>query len=165
MISRALLATLVFITLTGCRDQGSHITVFQNLPQSKYTQYISTAIEDKQPIAITFTAPWCPHCQKYKPTFFEVKEEYDGEVTFINVDVEDSEGTVLTERFQVQGVPTTAFIRKDGSVRVIRSGNIGKNDLIQEIKALIKNKKKKRGEPIAPFPLDFGSKEENISKL
>ena len=164
-VQKVLIATIIVIVLTGCREQAKYITVFNDLPSSKYMSLVEGAIQDKKPITISFTAEWCPHCRKYKPTFFEVEEEYKEKVAFINIDVEDTEGRLLTERFHVSGVPTTAFIRKDGSVMKIGHGNILKEDLIKDIKALIKSKKKKKGEPVAPFSIDVDTKENDVSKL
>ena len=150
ILSCVLLAFFLF----GCREKGSKITVFDNLPESQYLNEVKQAVESNKPLAITFTAEWCPHCRKYKPTFFEVKDLFEGEVTFINVDVNDQDGSVLSSRFQVKGIPTTAFVRRDGSVYKVQVGGIDKDDLTNITEELIKSKKRKRGEPLAPFPIE-----------
>lgn len=145
---------LISAFMFGCKQKGSKITVFDELPDSVYLTQVKTAIENKTPVAVSFTAEWCPHCRAYKPVFFEVKELYKDKVTFINIGVDDKAGSALSSRFQVRGIPTTAFVRADGSVFKVQVGEIGKDELIKIADELIINKKKKRGEPIAPFPIE-----------
>lgn len=141
------------LVLCGCRGVPT-VTVFNDLPESHYLDSFKSALNDKKPIAVSFTANWCPHCQKYKPVFYDVGGTYEKKVTFINVDVESDAGRVLSERFQVKGIPTTAFIRKDGSVFRIQVGEIEKEELQDITESLLKSKKKKKDEPIAPFPIN-----------
>ncbi len=145
---------LILIFSGGCREKGLKISVFDGLPESKYVSEVKTAIENKTPMAISFTAEWCPHCRQYKPVFFEVKDELKDKALFLNIDVEDTEGSNITNRFQVKGIPTTAFIRADGSVFKIQVGEIEKEELIKIVNELVESKKRKRGEPIAPFPIE-----------
>ena len=149
-----LICVLYATFLFGCKEQGEKITVFDGLPESTYLSEMKTAIETKKPIAVSFTAEWCPHCRKYKPVFFEVKDLYQNKVTFININVDDNEGSAISERFQVKGIPTTAFIRQDGTVFKVQVGEIEKDKLIEIADDLIKSKKKKRSQPVAPFPIE-----------
>lgn len=139
--------------LSSCKG-GSKVTVFDGLPESTYVTQMKTAIENKTPLAVSFTAEWCPHCQKYKPVFFEVKELYKDKVLFINIDVDDKSGSELSNRFQVRGIPTTAFVRADGSVLQVKVGEVDKEELIKIAEELMVNRKKKRGEAVAPFPIE-----------
>lgn len=143
---------LIFV-VTGCR-QKDIVTAFDNLPESHYLDEAKQSLESKHPVAIAFTASWCPHCRAYKPVFFAVEEEFKNKAAFINIDVDEEEGSVLSERFQVQGVPTTAFVRQDGSVFKIHVGELDENSLTDIIKGLLKSRKKAKGEPIAPFSIE-----------
>lgn len=145
---------LLILVVSGCKGIGGKITVFNGLEDSPYLTEAKKSLEDKKPLVVTFIAEWCPHCRKYKPTFLEVKEELKEKVTFINVDVDDVSGSALQNRFQVRGIPTTAFIRSDGSVFKVQVGGIEKDSLISTVEELVKSKKKKRGEPVAPFPIE-----------
>lgn len=145
---------LILIFSSGCREKGLKISVFDGLPESKYVSEVKTALENKIPMAISFTAEWCPHCRQYKPVFFEVKDKLKDKALFLNIDVEDTEGSNITNRFQVKGIPTTAFVRADGSVFKVQVGEIEKEELIKTVNELVESKKRKRGEPIAPFPIE-----------
>ena len=153
---------LLTFSLFGCDEKGGVVTVLDGVSDSPYLTQMKTSLENKKPVAVSFTAEWCPHCRAYKPVFFEVKDLFADKVTFINIDVDDQNGSAISGRFQVRGIPTTAFIRPDGSVFKVQVGEIEKEELTKIANDLIKSKKKKRGEPIAPFPIE--SKKEEPKK-
>lgn len=144
---------VIFLSLFGCKEKIS-VTSLSGLPESSEIKRAKESLIEKRPIVITYTASWCPHCQRYKPVFFEVEKDYIDKVTFINIDIDDKENSKATERFQVKGVPTTAFIRQDGSIFKIESGHIEKENLKTITEDLIKNKEKNKNEPVAPFPIE-----------
>ncbi len=145
---------IISILLCGCKEKGGLISVFDGIPESTYITEFKTSIENKKPIAIAFTAEWCPHCRNYKPIFNEVKNTLSNDCTFINIDVDDSNGSPVSGRFMVGGIPTTAFVRADGSVFKVEVGEIEKEQLIKIVGDLVKSKKRGKGEPIAPFPIE-----------
>ena len=144
---------VVSLFLFGCREDEIKVTVFNGLPPSKYLNEFSSALEHNQPIAISFTADWCPHCRKYKPVFFEVQNIYSNKAVFINIDMDSPDGEIISKRFQVKGIPTTAFVRQDGSVFKVQVGGIEKLELVDTINDLLKDKKRKSDQPFAPFPI------------
>ena len=152
---------LIAFSLYGCKEKGGDISVFEGLPESTFLTEIKTSLENHVPLAIAFTAEWCPHCRHYKPVFSDVKDLYRNKVNFINIDVDDTNGSPISNRFQVRGIPTTGFVRADGSVLKVQVGEISKDELIKIADELIVNKKKKKGDPVAPFPLDI--KKEEVS--
>ena len=145
---------LVAVSLFGCKEKGGKISIFDGLPESTYLTEVKSSVEGGKPLAIAFTAEWCPHCRKYKPVFSEVKELLKDKATFINIDVDDPNGTDISSKFQVRGIPTTVFVRPDGSVFKVQVGEIEKENLTEIINDLLESKKRKRGEPIAPFPIE-----------
>lgn len=145
---------ILAVSLFGCKEQGELSSIFDGLPEAGHMTEIKSAIDSKMPVVIAFTAEWCPHCRHYKPVFFEVEKSFENEVKFLNIDVDDTSGSVISSRFQVRGIPTTAFVRKDGSVFKVQVGGIEKEDLTEVVKDLLKSKKKRRGEPLAPFPIE-----------
>ena len=152
---------LIAFFLYGCKEKGGDISVLDSLPESAFLTEMKTSLENHVPLAIAFTAEWCPHCRKYKPVFNEVKDLYRDKVTFINIDVDDASGSPISSRFQVRGIPTTAFVRADGSVYIVQVGEIEKDNLVKIADELIVHKKRKKGEPVASFPLD--TKKEEVS--
>lgn len=61
-------------------------------------------------VVIDFNAKWCGPCQKIKPKFHSLSEQYN-DITFLDCDVDELEDLEGLE--DVTGVPTFRFI-KDG---------------------------------------------------
>jgi thioredoxin 1 len=60
---------------------------------------------------LDFYADWCGPCQIMRPVFKEIEKDYEGKVSFKQVDVETS-GQVASQ-FGVMSIPTFV-ITKDG---------------------------------------------------
>lgn len=151
------------VLLTGCKEKENISTAFDGLSESTFLTEVKASLESKKPIAVAFTAEWCPHCKQYKPIFFDVKESFKDQATFLNIDVDDAQGSAISDRFQVKGIPTTAFVRGDGSVFKIEVGELNKEKLSGIITELVASKKKGKDEPIAPFPIEV--KKETPQKI
>ena len=144
---------ILSIFLFGCKGKIT-TTAFDKLPDSEILSEVKISLSDKRPLVIAFTAEWCPHCRDYKPVFSEVKKSFTDKATFLNVDVDDKTISSVISRFQVRGIPTTAFIRQDGSVFKVQVGEIDKENLTKITNELLISKKKGKDEAVAPFPLE-----------
>ncbi len=97
------------------------------------------------PIVVNLFASWCPACLSEMPRFERASHEYAGRVAVVGVDTKDSRATGLrltrelgityplladTDRadlyasLQGQGMPVTAFIRRDGRIKHVYSGEL-----------------------------------------
>lgn len=72
-----------------------------------------------------FSADWCPHCQKCKPIWEDLKREYDGQtingtrVTFVDVDCSDEENPEadrMRNKYEVDAYPTIKLVKSSGDV-------------------------------------------------
>lgn len=63
---------------------------------------------------IKFWAPWCGPCRIYASTFDKVVDKYDGQVEFINVNVDEDQE--LSSQYNVRSIPHTVLIKEDGTV-------------------------------------------------
>ena len=64
--------------------------------------------KSKESWFIEFYAPWCGHCKKLEPEWFNVAKSLKGEVKVAKVDA--TVHTRLGQRFGIQGYPTLKFI-------------------------------------------------------
>lgn len=56
---------------------------------------------------VKFYAPWCGHCRQFAPTFEELADDYEGEVSFLAVNVDDA--PQLAESWDAQKIPTVVL--------------------------------------------------------
>lgn len=62
-------------------------------------------------VLIDFSAAWCGPCQMIAPVLEQVSEEYEGKVTFCNIDVDENPD--LAGKYEVQSIPALVLL-KDG---------------------------------------------------
>lgn len=97
------------------------------------------------PVVVNLFASWCPSCLVEMPVFERASRDYAGRVVIVGVDSQDSRSAGLSlarqlgityplladtqnadlyARLQGQGMPVTAFIRRDGTVQRIYNGEL-----------------------------------------
>ena len=111
-----------------------------------------------KPLVVNLFASWCPSCLSEMPAFERASHDYAGRVAIVGVDSQDSTSAGLSLARQLgitypllidtgradlyslldgQGMPVTAFIRPDGSVRQVYSGELDEALLRQLIDQLL----------------------------
>ena len=61
-------------------------------------------------IIIDFSATWCGPCQEMKPYFKDLSIIYQ-DCIFLKVDIDNEESQELSEYFDIESLPTFAFIK------------------------------------------------------
>ncbi len=112
-----------------------------------------------KPTVINFFATWCPPCREEIPGFVEVynkHREKGFELIGISLDTDTRKnlpGFLMSHRIEykvlfgdlatarayggVSSIPTTFFIGKDGRIRNVHVGYIGKEDFDREVRKLL----------------------------
>lgn len=70
-------------------------------------------------VLIDFSAGWCGPCQMIAPVLEKVSEEYEGKVTFCNIDVDENPD--LAGRYSVQSIPALVLL-KNGEMAEMEVG-------------------------------------------
>ena len=73
---------------------------------------------------IKFYTNWCGPCKVYGKTFDKIKDKYEGQLKFTEVNIE-TDTTGLAAKFNVRSIPHTVLIREDGS----STGKTGRLDI------------------------------------
>ena len=110
------------------------------------------------PAVVNLFASWCPACLTEMPAFEKASRDYAGRLVVIGVDSQDSTAAGLSLAHQLgityplladtshadlyallggQGMPVTAFIRRDGTVKRVYSGELDSTLLKQLIDELL----------------------------
>lgn len=111
------------------------------------------------PLVVNLFASWCPSCLAEMPTFERASHDYAGRVVIVGVDTQDTPQDGLSfarqlgisypllvdtnhadlyASLQGQGMPVTAFIRRDGTVMRVYSGALDETLLRQLIDQLLR---------------------------
>lgn len=77
-------------------------------------------------VLIDFSAEWCGPCRMIAPVLDDLSNEYEGKVSFYNVDVDDN--PELAGEFFVQSIPALAIV-KDGKLEDMQVGFLPKENL------------------------------------
>ena len=93
------LVVCVVLTLCGCYFWKSGKKVNDIFAAEHFS-------DDGKPKCVLYHVDWCGHCQKVKPIWKELKDEYSDRVTFEDKDCEDDENTELCKKEVSEGYPT-----------------------------------------------------------
>lgn len=75
---------------------------------------------------IDFWAPWCGPCKMLGPIFEEVSKDYEGQVEFLKIDVDEVPD--VASQFSVMSIPAL-FIVKGGEILDQTQGAMTKDQL------------------------------------
>lgn len=136
LVSLAVLASLAFLFLAdcGCGGRGEHKedapaevgreeeqaqgnpTPGSQVAVSPSQRAVEEALHAGKPVFLNFHSNRCIPCIEMEKVIEEVRPDYEGRVVFVVVDVYDPAEMALCDYFQVRVIPTSFFIRTDGTV-------------------------------------------------
>jgi thioredoxin 1 len=96
-----------------------------------------TIIAANRPRVITFTAPWCPACQQFKPVLKEVMLNYSRSVDCQILNVDDKVNKEIVKTFSVRSIPATYVFARSGNLVFKHIGYIDSEELDSHIRKTI----------------------------
>lgn len=88
------------------------------------------AIKKYHVTVVDFWAPWCGPCQMMGPVIKELAKEYDGEIAFLKLDIDQNR--VTAGKYAVMSIPTMKVFKNGEEVDTI-VGAMPKNILKSKI--------------------------------
>ena len=104
---------------------------------SKSEQAVEQARAEGKPVLLCFHSLKCAPCIQIEENINKVKPEYEGKVAFVVVDVYDQSEYNFCMKYNIQTIPTTVFIKKDGTVAIGYVGVLEPDQLKRELDALL----------------------------
>ena len=76
---------------------------------------LKDVLKTDQPVVVDFSATWCGPCQALSPELEKLATAYEGRVTVVKVDTDES--PELAEQFRVTSLPTVLIFQNAAVVR------------------------------------------------
>lgn len=108
-------------------DTGAENAAVSNQESVVLHQMVSNG----KPSIVDFTASWCGPCQRMKPIFYSLADDFKDEYNFISIDIDEK--PELANKYQVQAVPTFVFLDADGNEGNRITGMISKEEFRDEL--------------------------------
>ena len=83
------------------------------------------AFKNNKPTFLEFYAEWCEVCKEMAPKVAVLKEEYEKDVNFVFLNVDNQKWEKYIRKFEVNGIPQVNLFDKKGN---LKSTFIGKQD-------------------------------------
>lgn len=115
-------AVIVFVLLItykewdGIKEKATDLEIFNQI---------------EKPAWLLFHSNGCQACVEMKALYDDVQPEYQNEVHFYDLLIEDSANDKLIEKYNVYLIPTSIFIDKNGKVIYSQVGSIPE-DMVRE---------------------------------
>ena len=151
-----LLFTIVFISLVLFRN-----LFFQSTYLLKSFGELSVdpeiAFKNNKPTFLEFYAEWCEVCKEMAPKVSSFKEEYEKDINFVFLNVDNQKWGNYIQKFSVNGIPQVNLFDKKGN---LISTFIGKQDEIK-IRESINNLEKEEKPYEEIINAEFSTIQEN----
>ena len=83
------------------------------------------AFKNNKPIFLEFYAEWCEVCKEMAPKVSSLKKEYEKDINFVFLNVDNEKWENYIQKFEVNGIPQVNLFDRDGN---LKSTFIGKQE-------------------------------------
>ena len=119
------------------------------------------AFSNNKPTFLEFYAEWCEVCKEMAPKISNLKEEYEKDINFVFLNVDNQRWNKYIRKFDVNGIPQVNLFDREGN---LTSTFIGKQEEIQ-IKEYVANLKNEANANEVILNQDFSSIKQNKNNL
>ena len=95
------------------------------------------AFSNGKPTYLEFYAEWCEICKEMAPEVTELKKDFDSEMNFVFLNVDNPKWDKFVKQFKVNGIPQINIIDSQSNLLATLTGLQEGNTLKESIKYLI----------------------------
>ncbi|HEY9847470.1 MAG TPA: thioredoxin family protein [Candidatus Caenarcaniphilales bacterium] len=121
---------------------------------AKASTPLEVAFSNGKPTLIEFYANWCTSCQAMAPAISDLKQQYDHQVNFALLNVDNSKWLPEMLHYDVTGIPHFVFLNGQGEAVATAVGQQPQLVMADNVSALVAN-----------APLPYGKAEGKVSAL
>ena len=118
-------------------EQADSPTSNKTSSLSKSEQALERAKADGKPALLCFHSLKCAPCIQIEENLNQVMPEFQGKVEFVVVDVYDPAEYNLCMEYNIETIPTTIFLKKDGKIMSGFLGVLTPDQLRKQLNALL----------------------------
>ena len=97
------------------------------------------ALSNGKPTYLEFYAEWCEICKEMAPEITELKKDFDNEINFVFLNVDNPKWDKFIKQFNVNGIPQINIIDSSSNLLATLTGLQEENTLKKSIDYLIDN--------------------------
>ena len=109
---KALFLKLISVLFLVTVAVGINNTSFAVNSSSGYSSDITyeQAMTMNKPVILEFYADWCGACKRLAPTLNDIKTEYNSKFTFVCLNADKPENSVLSSKYNVTSLPSIFIV-------------------------------------------------------
>jgi len=100
---------IVFYFVTGVGGSAGMNQSTSNVKHITGAEFEAEVVHSTKPVVADFYATWCGPCKILSPRLDKLAGSFTNEIKFVKINVDESPD--LSQRFNVQGIPTLLFFR------------------------------------------------------
>lgn len=98
------------------------------------TKEFNGILSNNDTVVVKFGAQWCSPCKTMEPIIESVAKKFEGKVTVIDIDVDDS--PEVTTQYKIKNIPTILYF-KNNELKNKTVGAMAETELTKNINKLI----------------------------
>ena len=95
------------------------------------------AFTTNKPIFLEFYAEWCEVCKKMSPSVNELRKEYEKDINFVFINVDNPKWEKYIKKMNVNGIPQINLFDKELKLETTFIGLQDESDIKQSLKNLL----------------------------
>ena len=104
-----------------------------------YSMDPQLAFSNKKPTYLEFYAEWCEVCREMAPDIIQLKKDFDKDINFVFLNVDNPKWGKYVKKFDVNGIPQINIIDSNSNLLSTLTGLQDENNLKESIKVLFGN--------------------------
>tara|TARA_B100000902_G_scaffold330244_1_gene327109 strand:- start:1025 stop:1483 length:459 start_codon:yes stop_codon:yes gene_type:complete len=100
------------------------------------------AFTNKKPTFLEFYAEWCEVCKEMAPKIADLKSNYETDINFVFLNVDNPKWEKYIRKFNVNGIPQVNLFDKDANLEVTLVGNQEENIIKESLDNIHQNSRK-----------------------
>lgn len=128
-----LLSTAIFLGLQSGNNSASLAAMAET------TMPLNVALTNGKPTLMEFYADWCTSCQAMAKDMSELKQQYEDQVNFVMLNVDNSKWLPEMLQYRVDGIPHFVFLNATAEPIASTLGEVPRSIMATNLDALVSN--------------------------